>query len=90
MMPRGDTAGPFRLVTYMERFGPQAYFANFPSKFLSADAATGGVDAYLSYSANYSPGHKPNPAGGGYFYWDGASGQFVAAPSEAGGAQDGA
>src|SRR5205085_6298542 len=28
---------PWKLVTYMKRFGEQAYFANFPSKFISAD-----------------------------------------------------
>ena len=60
--------GPFRLVTYMAKFGPQAYFANLPSKFLEADGETGGLIASLSYSANYSPGHTPNPAGSGY-HW---------------------
>jgi len=44
--------GPWRLVTTMPRFGEQAYFVNFPSKFISADGRT----AWLCYSANFSNG----------------------------------
>lgn len=29
--------GPWRMVAYMKEFGPQAYFLNFPSKFISQD-----------------------------------------------------
>ena len=29
-------SGPYRLVVYMKHFGEQAYFVNFPSKFISA------------------------------------------------------
>ncbi len=43
-------AGPWKLVTYMEKFGEQAYFVNLPSKFISADGKT----AWLSYSANFT------------------------------------
>jgi hypothetical protein len=57
--------GPFRLVTYMEHFGPQAYFGNFPSKFINEDGKT----LWLCYSANYMNwelGGKPNPEGSKY------------------------
>jgi hypothetical protein len=42
--------GPWRLVTYMQDFGQQAYFVNVPSKFISAD----GYTAWLCYSANFA------------------------------------
>ena len=57
--------GPFKLVTYMRHFGPQSYFGNFPSKFISEDGKT----LWLCYSANYwhwEIGGKPNPAGSKY------------------------
>ena len=44
--------GPWRMVVYMKDFGEQAYFLNFPSKFISADGRT----LWLCYSANFSPG----------------------------------
>jgi len=59
--------GPWRLVTYMKDFGEQAYFLNFPSKFISSDGKT----LWLCYSANFS-NHwndielKINPPGGRY------------------------
>jgi len=42
--------GPWRLASYMSAFGPQAYFVNLPSKFISSD----GRSAWLCYSANYT------------------------------------
>jgi len=42
--------GPWALVQYLPRFGPQAYFANIPSKFIAAD----GRRMWLCYSANFS------------------------------------
>ena len=50
-----------------ERCREQAYFLNFPSKFLSED----GRKLWLCYSANYSSGWngidlKINPPGGRY------------------------
>ncbi|GAG01095.1 unnamed protein product, partial [marine sediment metagenome] len=59
--------GPWRMVTYMKDFGEQAYFLNFPSKFLSDDGKT----LWLCYSANFSPGLNGvklafNPPGGRY------------------------
>ena len=40
--------GPWRLVTFMEKFGSQAYFVNIPSKFID------GKRAWLCYSANFT------------------------------------
>ena len=57
--------GPFRMVTYMKHFGPQSYFGNFPSRFISEDGKT----LWLCYSANYfnwEIGGKPNPEGSKY------------------------
>ncbi len=59
--------GPWRMVAYMKDFGEQAYFLNFPSKFISTDGRT----LWLCYSANFSPGWngvdpKINPPGGRY------------------------
>ena len=60
--------GPWRLVTYMKDFGEQAYFVNFPSKFISGDGRT----LWLCYSANFASGWngakplKANPPGSGY------------------------
>ena len=42
--------GEWKLVTYMKNFGEQAYFVNFPSKFISNDGKT----AWLLYSGNYA------------------------------------
>jgi len=59
--------GPWKLVTFMFEFGVQAYFVNFPSKFISAD----GRRAWLCYSNNFGNNWfchalKRNPAGGRY------------------------
>jgi hypothetical protein len=55
--------GPFRLVTYMQDFGVQAYFCNFPSKFIAGD----GASCWLWYSANFHPlDRTSNPPGSGY------------------------
>ncbi len=48
--------GPWRLVTYMKEFGEQAYFLNFPSKFISPDGHT----LWLCYSANFTSPWKGN------------------------------
>jgi hypothetical protein len=42
--------GPWKIVTYMKSFGPQAYFVNIPSKFISRDGRT----VWLCYSANFT------------------------------------
>ena len=44
--------GPWRLVAYLKDFGEQAYFVNFPSKFIGHDGRT----LWLCYGANYSDG----------------------------------
>jgi hypothetical protein len=59
--------GPWRLIVYMKDFGEQAYFLNFPSKFISAD----GKHLWLCYSANFAADWngmklKFNPPGGRY------------------------
>ena len=61
--------GPFKLVTYMKGFGEQAYFVNFPSKFIGSDGKT----AWLSYSANFTGSYQgqklqSNPEGSGYWW----------------------
>ena len=40
-----DVTGPWSLVTYAARFGPQAYFVNIPSKFMGVSASGGRVGA---------------------------------------------
>jgi hypothetical protein len=59
--------GPWRLVVYMRHFGEQAYFVNFPSKFIGKD----GRSAWLCYAANFTNGYlhtnyRDDPPGGGY------------------------
>lgn len=41
--------GPWKRVAYLKDFGPQGYFLNTPSKFISKDGKT----LWLSYSANF-------------------------------------
>jgi hypothetical protein len=59
--------GPWRLVVFMEDFGEQGYFLNFPSKFISPDGRT----LWLCYSGNFT-GSRPeypleeNPPGSFY------------------------
>ena len=59
--------GEWKLVTYMKDFGEQAYFVNFPSKFISAD----GHRMWICYSGNFAPNWngnqiKANPPESGY------------------------
>jgi hypothetical protein len=42
--------GEWKLVTYLKSFGEQAYFVNFPSKFISKDGKT----AWILYSSNFA------------------------------------
>jgi hypothetical protein len=51
----------------MTNFGEQAYFVNFPSKFIAPD----GYHLWLCYAANFSSGwggivFKSNPPGSRY------------------------
>lgn len=62
-----EITGPWKMVAYMEDFGEQAYFLNFPTKFISDD----GLTLWLCYSANFSPDWNGvklglNPPGGRY------------------------
>ena len=45
-------AGPWKMVAYLKNFGEQAYFVNFPSKFILTD----GRSLWLCYSGNFSEG----------------------------------
>ena len=51
-----EITGPYRLITFMARFGRQGYFLTFPSKFIGAD----GRSAWLSYSANFHKSYFGN------------------------------
>ncbi len=51
-----EISGPYRMITFMNKFGRQGYFLNFPSKFISADGRT----AWLSYSANFHKAYFGN------------------------------
>jgi hypothetical protein len=42
--------GPWRIAGYWDGFGAQAYFLNFPTRFVS----DGGKVAWLAYSANHT------------------------------------
>jgi hypothetical protein len=55
--------GPWRLISYLEAFGRNAYFCNIPSKFISPDGKT----LWLSYSATFT-GHTANPKGSRYAF----------------------
>jgi hypothetical protein len=60
--------GPWKLVSWMQDFGEQAYFINIPSKFISDDGRT----LWLCYSANFCnhmwgrQAYRADPPGSGY------------------------
>lgn len=69
LLEADEITGPWRLITFMEKFGEQAYFVNIPSKFIGADGET----FWLCYSANFTnqPGvlntkFESNPPGSRY------------------------
>lgn len=69
MLEAPSLAGPFTLVSYMPRFGQQAYFVSFPSKFLGARGGGGDMDAVMAFSANFAcktGDCKPNIEGAKY------------------------
>lgn len=45
-----NLTGPFEIIDYYEGFGPQAYFVNIPSKFISENGKT----MWLCYSGNFT------------------------------------
>jgi len=51
ILESAQLTGKWKLVTYMKSFGEQAYFVNFPSKFISKDGKT----AWIMYSGNFAP-----------------------------------
>ena len=60
------TDGPFSLVSYMPRFGQQAYFVSFPSCFFGPP---GSREAVMSFSANFqckTGNCEPNIIGANY------------------------
>jgi alpha-L-fucosidase len=62
-----EITGPWRLVAYLKDFGEQAYFVNFPSKFIGGDGRT----LWLCYAANFTNGWlgtslKSDPPGSRY------------------------
>ena len=60
------TAGPYRLVSYMPRFGQQAYFVSFPSRFFGP---AGSREAIMTFSTNFNcktDGCQPNIGGATY------------------------
>lgn len=67
ILESNQLTGKWKLVTYLKNFGEQAYFVNFPSKFISKD----GKSAWMLYSGNFAPdwnGMKiqQNPPGSHY------------------------
>ena len=59
--------GEWKMITYLRNFGEQAYFVNFPSKFISKDGKT----AWMLYSGNFAPDWngvkiQANPPGSHY------------------------
>ncbi|KAK7233827.1 hypothetical protein SO694_001000102 [Aureococcus anophagefferens] len=46
--------GPFSLVTYMPKFGMQAYFVSAPSAWMADTLNDGDFDAVLTFSANFA------------------------------------
>ena len=55
--------GNWKLLKYLDRFGPVAYFVNIPSKFISKDGKT----MWLSYSANWHDKNMPGNPEGSYY-----------------------
>ena len=56
LLEADEITGPYRMVTFMKRFGRQGYFLTFPSKFIAGDGRT----AWLSYSANFHKSYFGN------------------------------
>jgi hypothetical protein len=63
LLESDNITGPFKLITYMDNFGEQAYFVNIPSKFISSDGST----FWLASSANFTK-HTPTPRKGTYAF----------------------
>lgn len=59
ILESSHVTGPWARIFYMKDFGPQAYFLNIPSKFISEDGQT----MWLCYSANYMESKRRNDPG---------------------------
>ena len=57
-----NITGPWKMVDYLAKFGTQAYFVNFPSKFISSDGRT----AWLCYCGELHPTTPSDPPGSRY------------------------
>jgi hypothetical protein len=65
LLESDSLTGPWRIITYMKEFGPQAYFLNIPSKFIESD----GLTFWLCYSGNFARqviGDRDHPPGSCY------------------------
>ena len=65
MLEAPSLTGPFSLVSYLPKFGQQAYSVSFPGKYLYAN----NVDAVMTFSANFAcdtGGCAPNILNAGY------------------------
>jgi len=63
VMEADSLSGPFRLISYMPKFGQQAYFVSFPSAWMN------GSEMVMTFSANFacvSGGCLPNILNCGY------------------------
>jgi hypothetical protein len=58
LLESDQLTGPWKLVTYLAKFGEQGFFANVPSRFVGPDGRT----AWLCYSANFAGG-RSDPVG---------------------------
>jgi len=56
ILESADITGHFKRVAYMRELGPEAYFLNIPSKFVSPTPINGSLQFWLSYSANFACG----------------------------------
>jgi hypothetical protein len=56
LLEADEITGPYRMITFMKKFGRQGYFLMFPSKFIGPDGRT----AWLSYSANFHESYFGN------------------------------
>ena len=57
LLESAQLTGPWKVAVYLHDFGPEAYFLNIPSKFISPDGRT----FFLCYSGNWC-GHTSSRA----------------------------
>ena len=62
LLESSEITGPWKMVVYLKHFGDQAYFVNFPSRFISDDGRT----VWMCFSAQWEPKAKQNLAGSSY------------------------